>query len=70
MKGATNGSIGPIPLKNSLFQPGRFDPFTGRAFSFSRWPGNWRRREEFCELSEVLGGGCEVEFVVRAAWAT
>jgi len=68
--GWPKGNSGRILLKNSLFQPGRLGPFTGRAFFSSRRPGNWRRREEFCELSEVLGGGCEVEFVVRAEWAT
>jgi hypothetical protein len=29
-----------------------------------------RQREQLGEFSEVLGGGCEVEFVAGAVWAT
>ena len=37
----------------------------------SCWLEGWRQfRSELGELSEVLGGGCKQEFILRAAWAS
>jgi len=29
-----------------------------------------RHRDQLCQLSEVLGGGCKVEFVAHTAWTS
>ena len=67
---AANGRIEPIPLKN----PVDWGPCCGRdvepGLPISRRAGVLRLREELRELSEVLGGSCEVAFVTGAAGAT
>ncbi|ERP94934.1 hypothetical protein Q669_31245 [Labrenzia sp. C1B10] len=40
----------------------RASPFLASAGDLPRW-------QEFCQLSVVLGGGCDVEFVTRSAWS-
>ena len=60
-----------IPLKKSPFEVDSVGFWAARRKSASR-PSRWLRlfghRNEFRELSEVLCGGCEEEFVVGAAW--
>ena len=60
---------GLIPLKKSsgLAVGERRRSTRGRVRS--RWPRHLVRRDQLCELSEILRGGGEVEFVPGAVWS-